>query len=171
MKKLILKIILSPIHLNSFLRKKIRLFILNQKGASIGEGTYISPKAYIDIHPPGKVTIGNNCFIARNAMILCHTSVTKGGPKGVWAHYGGRMEFSNVVIGKNVLVGANAVILPGVTIGNNVIIGSNCVVHKDILSGLVVGGVPYKVIMKTKDLLKNKCDNFNEADWENNFAD
>lgn len=139
------------------------------RGVKIGAGTYISPKAYIDIHPPGKITIGKNSFIARNAMILCHTSVTKGGPQGVWARYGGKMEFSDVVVGDNVLIGANSVILPGVTVGDNVVIGSNCVVNKNVPDGQVIGGVPYKIIMKTKDLLKMKCPDFDEEHWNNNF--
>ena len=36
--------------------------------------------------------------------------------------------------------------MPGVTIGDDVIIGAGSVVTKDIKSGLVVAGVPAKVI-------------------------
>ena len=170
MKKLFIKVLFSPLRLYGFLRKKLRLFILIQKGNSIGEGTYISPKAYIDMHPPGKVKIGKNCFIARNAMLLCHTSVTKGGPEGVWIKYGGKMEFFDVEIGNNVLVGANAIIQPGVKIGNNVVVGSNCVVNKNVPSGVVIGGVPFKIITTTKEMLLKKCKNFDEDDWNKNFS-
>jgi len=169
MKNIFYKIIVFPFYIFASLRRKLRLFVLTQSGAIIGEGTYLSPRAYIDRHPPGKIEIGRNCFVARNAMVLCHTSVTNGGPKGVWLKYGGRMEFFNVRIGDNVLIGANSVIQPGVKIGNNVVVGSNCVVNKDIPSGVVVGGVPFKIIMKTKDMLKSKCENFDEEDWNRNF--
>ena len=47
----------------------------------------------------------------------------------------------------------------------------NCVVNKDIPSGVVIGGVPFKILMKTKDLLKAKCENFDEIDWDKNFSD
>ncbi len=165
----ILKIVLAPIKLYSRMRGKISLIYLTTRGISIGNHTYISPKAYIDIHPPGKITIGENCFIARNSMILCHTSVTKGGPAGVWTKYGGKMEFFNVVVGNNVLVGSNAVILPGVSIGDNVIIGSNCVVNKNVPAGKIIGGVPFRIIGETKELLAKKCGNFDEMDWNLNF--
>ena len=171
MKKMILNVLFVPLRQYKSLRKKLRLHVLILHGNSIGKGTFISPKAYIDMHPPGKIKIGENCFIARNAMLLCHTSVTKGGPQGAWSKYGGKMEFFDVEIGNNVLIGANAVVQPGVKIGNNVIVGSNCVVNKDVPSGYVIGGVPYKIIMKTKDLLKAKCENFDEADWDKNFSD
>lgn len=165
----LIKIIIFPISLVLKIKSLIRLKYLKIRGIKIGDKTYISPKAYIDIHHPGKVIIGSNCFIARNAMILCHTSVTKGGPTGIWVKYGGKMEFHDVIIGNNVLVGANVVILPGVKIGNNVIIGANCVVNKDIPSNKVIGGVPCKILTDTKELLKTKCDNFDEQDWVNNY--
>jgi len=171
MKKIILKIILFPLNSYNYLKKKLRLIVLTQSGIKIGQGTYISPKAYIDRNGYNNITIGKNCFIARNSMILCHTSVTKGGPEGIWVKYGGKMEFLDVIIGDNVLVGGNAVILPGVIIGNNVVIGSNCVVNKNVPSGKVIGGVPFKIIMETKALLKNKCKYFDESDWNKNFVD
>ena len=54
-----------------------------------------------------------------------------------------------VVIGDDVWIGANAVILPGVTIGRHVVIAAGAVVTKDVPDNCVVGGVPAKVL---KDL-------------------
>ena len=51
-----------------------------------------------------------------------------------------------IVIGNNVWIGMNVVVLPGVTIGDNVIVGSNTVVNKDIPSNVVVAGNPFKII-------------------------
>lgn len=51
-----------------------------------------------------------------------------------------------IKIGKNVWIGANATILPGVTIGDNAIIAAGAVVSKDVPANVVVGGVPAKVI-------------------------
>ncbi|NRA94502.1 MAG: serine acetyltransferase [Psychroserpens sp.] len=50
------------------------------------------------------------------------------------------------VIGNNVTVGANVVIIGDITIGDNVIIGAGSVVVKDIPSNAVVAGNPAKVI-------------------------
>ena len=51
-------------------------------------------------------------------------------------------------IGKNVWIGANAVICSGVTIGENAVVAAGAVVVKDVEAGTVVGGVPAKVIRK-----------------------
>lgn len=55
-------------------------------------------------------------------------------------------ENKPVVIGNDVWIGANAVIMPGVKIGDGAIVGANAVVTKDVDSYAVVGGVPARVI-------------------------
>lgn len=49
-------------------------------------------------------------------------------------------------IGKNVWIGANATILPGVTIGDNAVVAAGAVVTKDVQANTVVGGVPAKLL-------------------------
>lgn len=49
-------------------------------------------------------------------------------------------------IGKNVWIGANAVVCAGVTIGDNAIVAAGAVVVKDVAANTVVGGVPAKLI-------------------------
>ena len=51
-----------------------------------------------------------------------------------------------VVIGDDVWIGANAVILPGVTIGSHVVVAAGAVVTKDVPANTLVVGVPAKVI-------------------------
>jgi len=51
-----------------------------------------------------------------------------------------------VHIGRDVWIGANAVILPGVTIGDGAVIAAGAVVTKDVPENTVAGGVPAKVI-------------------------
>ena len=49
-------------------------------------------------------------------------------------------------IGKNVWIGAGAVILPGVTVGDNAIVAAGAVVSRDVEPGPVVAGVPARKI-------------------------
>lgn len=49
-------------------------------------------------------------------------------------------------IGKNVWIGAGAVILPGVTVGDNAIVAAGAVVSRDVEPGTVVAGVPARKI-------------------------
>ena len=51
-----------------------------------------------------------------------------------------------VYIGRNVWIGANAVVLPGVTIGDNTVIGAGSVVTKDIPADVAAGGNPCRVL-------------------------
>ena len=53
-----------------------------------------------------------------------------------------------IVLGKNVWVGSNAIILPGVMIGDNAIVGAGAVVTKDVEKNTIVGGNPAKLIRK-----------------------
>lgn len=55
-----------------------------------------------------------------------------------------------IIIGNNVFIGANSVILPSVNIGDNVVIGAGSIVTKNIPSNSIAVGNPCKVI-KTKD--------------------
>ena len=57
----------------------------------------------------------------------------------------------NIVIGNDVWIGFEAVILAGVTIGDGAIIGTRAVVTKDVPPYTIVGGVPAKPIRKRFD--------------------
>lgn len=52
------------------------------------------------------------------------------------------------IIGNNVQIGANAVIIGGIVIGDNVIVGAGAVVVKNVESNCIVAGNPAKVIRK-----------------------
>ena len=51
-----------------------------------------------------------------------------------------------VMIGDDVWIGANAVILPGVTIGRHCVVAAGAVVTKDVPDNSLVAGVPAKLI-------------------------
>lgn len=65
--------------------------------------------------------------------------------KSAWDNKG------NIVIGNDVWIGYEAVILSGVHIGDGAIIGTRAVVAKDIPPYTVVGGIPAKEIKKRFD--------------------
>jgi len=134
--------------------KKLLMRKFAKKGILIGEGTWVSYKAYIDSHSPAKVTIGENCFITRNVIILNHTDTRMGGPKNIWKEIGGERVFGDVVIGDNVFIGVGAVIMPGVKVGNNSIVGALSVVTKDVPDGKIVAGNPSRIIGDTMDHVK-----------------
>jgi len=49
-------------------------------------------------------------------------------------------------IGRDVWIGANAVILGGVTIGEGAVVAAGAVVNRDVEAGAVVAGVPARIV-------------------------
>lgn len=72
----------------------------------------------------------------------------------------------DIVIGNDVWIGYEAVILAGVTIGDGAIIGSRAVVTKDVMPYTIVGGVPAKPIRKRfSDEVVQKLQEMKWWDW------
>lgn len=117
----------------SFLRE----FFNRLRGVNIGKKVYIGEGAVLGQHP-FLLTIKDHVIISGGVKILTHdTSFTV---------VGGKDLAGIVVIGNNVHIGENAVILPGVMIGDNCVIGANALLTKDIPSGSVAAGVPARII-------------------------
>ena len=91
----------------------------------------------------GPVTIGNHVNLAQGITVtaLNHNFADKDhriDEQGVSTH--------PVMIGDDIWIGANAVILPGVTIGNHSVVAAGAVVTKDVPPHSLVAGVPAKKI-------------------------
>ncbi|MGC3947777.1 MAG: DapH/DapD/GlmU-related protein [Chryseolinea sp.] len=80
-----------------------------------------------------KAVIGSHCTLRQSTTI---------GNKDL----GSSSWSASPVIGNNVDIGSNAVIIGPVVIGDNVKIGAGAVVTKDVPSNVVVAGNPAKII-------------------------
>ena len=56
------------------------------------------------------------------------------------------VEYKRVIIGDDVWIGTNAIVLDGVSIGSHAIVAAGAVVTKDVPEYAIVGGVPAKII-------------------------
>lgn len=99
-------------------------------------GNDVSINAFVHIWGQGGVTIGDSTLIASHVAITSLTHATDA------ASFSGSLVSKPVEIGRNVWIGAHAVILPGIRIGNGAIIGAGAVVTRDVAAGSVVTGVP-----------------------------
>lgn len=71
------------------------------------------------------------------------------------------------MIGNDVWIGYEAVILSGVTIGDGAVIGSRAVVTKDVPPYTIVGGVPARPIRRRFDEVTiEKLEALRWWDWE-----
>lgn len=122
----------------------VRKLFNRLRGVRIGKGGWIGQGALLGNHP-FLLTIKDNVIIAAGAKLLTHdTSFTV---------VGGKDMASEVVIGSNVQIGENAVVLPGVSIGDSCVIGAGAVVNKDIPPQSVAAGVPARVICSITEAL------------------
>lgn len=90
---------------------------------------------------PGKITFGDNVFIAPNCgFYTAHHPIDKEMRNAL-------LEYAKpITVGNDVWIGGNTVVLPGVTIGSDVVIGAGSVVTKDIPDHCVAYGNPCRVI-------------------------
>lgn len=120
---------------------------LRKLGATIGNDVEIWTDK-IDKGHAFLLKIGDRVTIS-DARILLHDASTK--------RFIGYSKVGRVVIGNDVFIGADAIILPGVNIGNNVVIGAGTVVTKNIPDNSIVVGNPGRIIGTTEKFIeKNK---------------
>lgn len=137
----ILKRIYNKIY-NSYVRSSSSRYIsyLRKKGMKIGDNLDIFGEVktiLIDETRPSLVSIGSNCSINKNFILLTHDWVC--------ALFKNKYNYflnssGKVSIGNNVHFGMNCVVLKGVTIGDNCFVAAGSVVTKSVPANSVVGG-------------------------------
>ena len=143
--------------------------LIRYRGAvpTIGENVYIAPNAavigdvVIGAHSSiwfgatirgdfGPIRIGERCSVQDSATV--HVFHTEEGPvptqvgDDVTVGHGAVIE--GCVVGNGVLIGANAVLLPGVSVGHGSIIAASALVRggEEVPPLTIVAGVPARVI-------------------------
>nr|WCG92799.1 acyltransferase [Lactococcus lactis] len=92
---------------------------------------------------------------------LLHLTPAVFGMAGYPVHDDCLYYMDKIIIGDNVMIGADSIVMPGVKIGNNVIIAAGSVVTKEIPDGVVAGGGPAKVIGGFDELAKKRYEQCN----------
>ncbi len=112
------------------------------KNISIGKDVFINSGCHFQ--DQGGISIGDGTLIGHNVVLatINHDLIPGNGRKN---HY------APIKLGKNVWIGSNATVLPGVTVGDWAVIAAGAVVTKDVPPYTVVGGTPAKFIKKVKD--------------------
>ena len=106
--------------------------------------------------------LGNHVFLNQGCIINCgrHICIGSNTMIGDYAVIsdddehsvdGGPVRCQPIVIGQNVWIGRNALVMPGVTIGDNSVIGAGAVVTRDVPANSVAVGSPARVI-RTLDI-------------------
>ena len=144
--------------------KEGRVALLKRLLAEVGNDCYIEPPLHANWG--SNTHLGNSVYANFNLTLVDDTDIFIGdecmiGPNVVIATAGHPIEpelrrkaaqFNIPVhIGRNVWIGAGAVILPGVHIGDNSVIGAGSVVTKDVPENSVAYGNPCRVVREISD--------------------
>lgn len=112
------------------------------KNITVGKNVFINSGCRFQ--DQGGITIGDGTLIGHNVVLATLNH-------GISPDERHDLFPAPIHIGKNVWIGANATVLPGVTIGDNAVIAAAAVVTKDVSACTVVAGVPAKVIRKIEE--------------------
>ena len=99
-------------------------------GMEVGAGVAWGLEATPDVFWPQLITVGDHAVIGYDATILCHEFLVE------------EYRTGKVVIGECAMIGAGAVVLPGVEIGEGARVAANSLVTEDVPPGTTVAGVP-----------------------------
>jgi len=122
----------------------------------LGQFSYVSYSTVIQnavigkfcsIGPGSKIGLGKhptNDYVSSNPLFFSEKSQFK----TCFSKENAFKEFDEIVIGNDVWIGANSIILDGVKIGNGAIVGAGSVVTKNIKPYTVCVGVPAREIRK-----------------------
>lgn len=110
---------------------------------SIGKQTYIGEHNNIRA-AGGYIEIGDNCLISQHVTIVCSNHGIERERqinKQPWSR-----KDAYIIIGNDVWIGANSVILPGVKIGDGAVIAAGSIVTKNIEPYSIMAGCPAKLL-------------------------
>ena len=131
-------------------------------GATIGNNVtvYSAKNTTIDETSLQHIFIGDNTQITAGVIILAHDY-----SYSVLGNIYGELprQQRDTIIGKNVFIGMNSIILMGSNIGDNVIIGAGSVVSGRIPSNTVCAGNPAKIICSLDQFLVKGRTRFEES--------
>ena len=131
---------------------RIRNTLYRWRGTKIGTNVGIGHGVFIEESRPNLVEIEDGVNIGPRAVIVAHDSSYHCINPEVPILVG------RVRIRKNGYIGAKAIILPGVTIGEGAIVAAGAVVTKDVAPGVIVAGVPAKVMTTVEEGLERRGD-------------
>ncbi|ELY43631.1 acyltransferase [Natronorubrum bangense] len=109
---------------------RLKRWLLRQLGVTVGPGVSWGLEATPDVFWPELITIEAEALVGYDATILCHEFLQD------------EYRTGEVRIGERAMIGAGAIVLPGVEIGADARVAANSLVTRDVPPNTTVAGVP-----------------------------
>lgn len=103
---------------------------------------------------PFLISIGDHVTVTSGVKFITHDGAA-------WLmrdEKGRRYVYQPIVIGNYVFIGVNSIVMPGVKISDQVIVAAGSIITKSVPPGVVVAGVPARIIGRYSDIEKRMLD-------------
>jgi maltose O-acetyltransferase len=109
---------------------RLKNWLLARLGVDVGSGVSWGLEATPDVFWPERITLGDDAIVGYDATLLCHEFLQE------------EYRLGDVRVGDRAMIGAGAIVLPGVDIGDDAQVAANSLVVEDVPAGETVAGVP-----------------------------
>ena len=117
---------------------RLKNWLLRRIGVTVGTGVAWGLESTPDVFWPERITVADDAIIGYDATLLCHEFLIE------------EYRLGDVVVEERAMIGAGAVVLPGVTIGEGARVAANSLVADDVPPEATVAGVPAEVVSRAE---------------------
>ena len=118
---------------------RLKNWLLRRIGVTIGRGVSWGLESTPDVFWPNLITVEDHAIIGYDATLLCHEFLQD------------EYRTGEVRVGERAMIGAGAVVLPGVRIGRGAQVAANSLVVEDVPPNATVAGVPAEEVPRGGD--------------------
>ncbi|MFC7199296.1 acyltransferase [Halospeciosus flavus] len=115
---------------------RLKVWLYRRLGMTVGEGVSFGLESTPDVFWPDLITVEDDAIIGYDATLLCHEFLQE------------EYRTGEVHVGERAMIGAGAVVLPGVEIGADAQVAANSLVAEDVPDGVTVAGVPAEEVTR-----------------------
>jgi maltose O-acetyltransferase len=116
---------------------RLKNWLLRRIGVDVGAGVSWGLESTPDIFWPELITVADDAIIGYDATLLCHEFLQD------------EYRTGDVRVGERAMIGAGAIVLPGVEIGAEAQVAANSLVVEDVPAGETWAGVPAEPVDET----------------------
>ncbi|MFB6267428.1 MAG: DapH/DapD/GlmU-related protein [Halodesulfurarchaeum sp.] len=109
---------------------RLKNWLYRRLGMTVGAGVSFGLEATPDVFFPELITVEDHAIVGYDATLLCHEFLQE------------EYRTGPVRVGERAMVGAGAIVLPGVHIGAGAKVAANSLVDSDVPPDTTVAGVP-----------------------------